>query len=75
MSKHSSEDWAVFIKSLNLSLGQTVELTNLLHWVYEDGWIQRNKEYCTDTDDHKMRDDWVDSPSHGIVKELFGGKR
>lgn len=69
--KHSSEDWAVFVKSLNLSLGQTVELTNMLHWVYEDGWIQNNKKYKTDTDDFEMRGDWDKSGSNEIVKEVF----
>jgi hypothetical protein len=71
MKKHSSEDWAVFIKSLPLSIAQTLELIDMMHWVYEDGWIQRNKKYHTDTDDHEMRGDWNKSASNLIVENLL----
>jgi hypothetical protein len=68
--RHSASDWANFVKGLDLSLGETLELIDMIHWIYEDGWIQRNKAFCTDTCDHTLRGDWTKSISNVIAEEL-----
>lgn len=75
MKNHSSENWASFVQSLDLSMGQTLTIIDMMRWIFEDGWISRNNELAIDVNDFQMREDWERSGSKVASKYLLGDEK